>query len=158
MKKVIIVLALSLGINNLQAQEFNKPLNPVKDNGAFGGVYTSFNLLEYVEFGAVGGINLKDKLLLGGFYQKSIFNNDFYGIYTQANLNPREYYFTIGLALRTGFTSNGRFAIEPALTVQNTISDKIRIIHQVGITGTFISYNIGIAFGNFGMKWWEDKK
>ena len=96
--------------------------------------------------------------MLGGFYQKSISNNDFYGIYTQANLDPREYYFTIGLALRTGFTSDGKFAIEPALTVQKAIGDNIKIMHQVGITGSFVSYNIGIAFGNFGMKWWEDKK
>ena len=158
MKKIIVALILILGINNIKAQEFNKPLNPIKDNGAFGGMYTSFNLLDYVEFGGVAGVNIKDRFLLGGFSNTYPSNNDFYGIYTQANLNPREYYFTIGLALRTGFTNYGKIAFEPALTVQKTIGDNIKIMHQIGITGGFVSYNIGIAFGNFGMKWWEDKK
>ena len=72
MKKIIVALILILGINNIKAQEFNKPLNPIKDNGAFGGMYTSFNLLDYVEFGGVAGVNIKDRFLLGGFYQKQI--------------------------------------------------------------------------------------
>ena len=158
MKKVLIALILILGINNIQAQNYVKPLNPDKDNGFFGGVYTSLNLLDYVDFGGVAGVNLKDRFLLGGFYQKSISNNDFYGVYTQINLNPRQYYYTVGLALRTGLTNYGKVAIEPGVTIQSNIKDNIKIIHQIGITGSFVSYNIGVAFGNFGIKWWEDKK
>jgi hypothetical protein len=156
MKRLLLLTLLCFGLSFTQAQTFNRPINPEQNIGVFGGPYLSFNAVDYVEYGALAGVNFKDMFLVGPYYQRSIKNNDFYGLYTQWNVNPKEYYFTLGFALRTGFV-NGRFAsLEPAMTMQSTVRDNIRITHQIGLTGGLPSYNIGIIFGNFGMKWWKN--
>jgi len=158
MKNLLIYLSIVFFSLNLFSQEtFNQPTNPEKNVGLFGGPYLQLNTFNYLEFGLLGGINFKDVVMVGPYYQKSIFNDDFYGLYSQINLWPKEYYFTVGLACRVGFVNNKYLGFEPAMTIQhNNMNDRFKIIHQIGFSGGPLpSYNIGILFGNFGMKYWK---
>ena len=153
MKKLTTVILISLNTICLAQDEY-KPSNPDKNLGAFAGAYLSANLVEYLEIGALGGVNFKDRLMVGGFYQRSL-ENDYYGSYAQLNINPKSYWFTVGIALRVGLAEGKYIVLEPAITMQNVINKNVKLIHQIGITGGFPSYNIGVAFGNFGKKWWK---
>ena len=156
MKKLLLLL-LVFCTTLSSAQTFNRPANPDKNIGLFGGPYLQLNVIDVLEFGVVGGVNMKDIFMVGPYYQVSVEGNQFYGLYTQINFTPKEYYFTIGGCLRTGLVNHKYLSLEPALTIQhNNQFDNIKFTHQIGFTGSMVSYNFGILFGNFGMKWWQN--
>lgn len=157
MKRLLITLLFGIIFNTTQAQTFNRPVNPESNIGLYGGAYTQLNLVDYAEFGGMVGVNFKDIVMVGPFYQTSIYSNDYYGLYTQFNINPKQYYVTIGLATRIGLVNGKYIRVEPALTFQhNTLNDNMKFCHQLGITNGLPSYNFGVIFGNFGMKWWKN--
>jgi len=153
MIKIILLLSViaTLSVNAQQVKE--------KNIGGFAGLYTQVNFAEYLEFGALLGVNLKNRALVGLYYQKGLKGNSYSGLYTQVNFNPKCYYFNLGLALRAGLVNGKYLSLEPALTMQwNGKNDSYRIIHQLGITAGFPSYSIGFVFGKFRDKNWENKK
>jgi len=128
---------------------------PAPNITGFGGPYMQLNLVDYAEVGAMGGVNFKDVFLLGGYYQHSIRNNNFCGVYTQFNVNPKHYYFHVGYYLKTGVVNGKYLSFEPGMSIQhNTADDRFKFTHAIGFVGGWVSYSFGVWFGNFNEKSW----
>lgn len=136
------------------------PMKPTKNNvGGFVGPYVSVNLVDYVEYGVVGGINFKDFVLVGPYYQKSIKSNDYFGLYTQINVNPRTHYFNLGFSMKSGFVNGKYLSFEPGMSIQhNTMNDRFKFIHAITFVGGWPAYTFGVWIGNFHEKWWKNPK
>jgi len=165
MKKLLFLLLISfstLGFSQYTETksytELENPYKPTPNFTLYGGGYAFVNFVEYAEFGVMGGVNMKDIFMVGPYYQYSIKGNHFYGLYTQVNITPKHYFATLGLALRTGYLhDSGKMSVEGGLTFQhNTLSDRIKFIHQLGFTAWMPHYGFGVLFGNFGPKQWRN--
>lgn len=152
----MLVLVMAGVLSNAQKYD---PLGPMyaPDITLFGGPHLQISAHEYAEFGVIGGFNFKDIVLVGPYYQHSVRNNNFYGLYTQVNTNPKHYFVTVGFAAKVGYVNTDYLTFEPYMTVQhNTSDDRFKFTHAIGFTsGFFPSYSFGFWFGNFEQKYWK---
>ncbi len=158
MKKILLSLSIMLcTLGGFTQNSIQRPINPDKNVGVFGGTYSQLNFVDHLEFGVITGVNFKDIAMVGPYYQKSIKGTDLYGIHAQVNVNPKAYYFTIGYSVKVGLVDHKFLYIEPGMTMQhNSNNDKFRFCHTIGYVGGWPSYSFGVIFGNFGEKWWRN--
>lgn len=158
MKKLVLFLSLlfTIGLANAQIElTYPNPPNPAPDVTLFGGPFTQISFAGF-EYGAVGGVSIKDYALIGGFTQFNLRGDNFTGIYLQGNVNPKYHWFHIGYSLKTGLVNGKYIALEPAMTVQHKFNDRLKLGHAIGMVHGLPSYSITLMIGNFGKKWWRN--
>lgn len=161
MKRFFLALMLVISSTFVSAQYDIKPLgrpsNPSPNISYFVGPQVSLNLVDYAAFGAMGGVSFKDIFLMGPFYQHSIRNTNYYGLYTQVNVNPKHYFFTIGFTCKAGLLENKYLSFEPGMAINHTTyNDKFKFSHNITFVGGWPAYSFGVWYGNFGEKWWKN--
>lgn len=159
MNKFILLLCFILSTIIVNSQ-YSDTVNTTNKTNNFSPLlmpYTTINAADYFESGVMVGLNTKDIVLLGGFWQKSVLNNDFAGIYTQVNFNPKSHDFHVGVLLKTGWVNCKYLSLEPSIIIQHNIKDdRFRLSHSISIIGGWPSYTFGFMFGNFKEKVWKN--
>jgi hypothetical protein len=108
------------------------------------------------EYGAVGGVNFKNISNVAVFTQFDLNNNNFSGVFLQININPKDYYFTIGYSLKVGLINGQYISLEPAMEIQHTsLDDKRKFSHSLGFVSGLPSYTFRLWFGDFGQRFWK---
>jgi len=158
MKKLVLFLSLLFSIGFLNAQvelTYPNPPNAAPDITVFGGPTASLSIAGF-GYGALGGVSLKDIVLVGGFTQFNLRGDNFTGVYIQGNVNPKYHWFHIGYSLKTGLVNGKYVSLEPAMVVQNKLNDRFKLSHAIGMVHGLPSYSFTLMIGNFGQKWWRN--
>ena len=157
MKKFVLLLSLlfTIGFTNGQGLIPANPPDPAPDLSLFGAPIAGASIYGF-NAGVMGGLNLKDIVMVGGFTQFDHSGTNVSGLYLQSNINPKMYWFHIGFSVKAGLVNGKYLTVEPALIAQNTLSNHIKLGHAIGIAGGAPSYQMSLIFGNFGKNWWKN--
>ncbi len=127
--------------------------------GLIGGMYYQISQAEAVEQGFLLGVNAKDKYYFGAIYQIGQKGHPFFGTSFTYSCTKRLPHITAGFNIKSAFIENKYLYVEPAVYIDWSVldSDNFRALGSIGFIQKSFSFNIGLIYGNFGKKFWENK-